>query len=138
MDYSISFKTKLRVRYGETDQMGYCYYGNYAEYFEVGRVEFLREIGMSYKKFEEQGFLLPVSEYSVKYYSPAYYDDELSINTTITNIKGARIYFTYEITNEKGEIICKASTTLVFVDRKTKRPIQAPQAFLLLIEKYSI
>ena len=78
---------QLRVRYGETDQMGYCYYGNYAQYFEVGRVETLRSLGLSYKQLENEGFMLPVSEFSVKYKSPAFYDDLLSIETTITETK---------------------------------------------------
>ena len=80
---SIEFihETKVRVRYGETDQMGYCYYGNYAQYFEVGRVEALRSLGCSYKALEDQGIMLPVSEYNVKYKRPAYYDDELTIQT---------------------------------------------------------
>jgi acyl-CoA thioester hydrolase len=127
--------TQIRVRYGETDQMGYCYYGNYAQYFEVGRVEALRSLGMSYKALEEQGVMLPVSEFSVKYLSPAYYDDLLTVKTTITEIKGARIYFTYELINEKGTIISKAETTLVFVDKTTMRPCHAPENFTALFEQ---
>jgi acyl-CoA thioester hydrolase len=127
--------TQIRVRYGETDQMGYCYYGNYAQYFEVGRVEALRSLGMSYKALEEQGVMLPVSEFSVKYLSPAYYDDLLTVKTTITEIKGARIYFTYELINEKGTIISKAETTLVFVDKTTMRPCHAPENFTTLFEQ---
>ncbi len=126
--------TEIRVRYGETDQMGYCYYGNYAQYFEVGRVEALRSLGMSYKALEEQGVMLPVSEFSVKYLSPAFYDDLLTVKTEITAIKGARIYFTYELSNEKGNIISKAETTLVFVDKTTMRPTQAPANFSALFE----
>ncbi len=126
--------TEIRVRYGETDQMGYCYYGNYAQYFEVGRVEALRSLGMSYKALEEQGVMLPVSEFSVKYLSPAFYDDLLTVKTEITAIKGARIYFTYELSNEKGNIISKAETTLVFVDKTTMRPTQAPVNFTALFE----
>ncbi len=126
--------TEIRVRYGETDQMGYCYYGNYAQYFEVGRVEALRSLGMSYKALEEQGVMLPVSEFSVKYLSPAFYDDLLTVKTEITAIKGARIYFTYELSNEKGNIISKAETTLVFVDKTTMRPTQAPANFSVLFE----
>ena len=128
-------RTQIRVRYGETDQMGYCYYGNYAQYFEVGRVEALRSLGMSYKALEEQGVMLPVSEFSVKYLSPAYYDDLLTVKTTITEIKGARIYFTYELINEKGTIISKAETTLVFVDKTTMRPCHAPENFTTLFEQ---
>ena len=70
--------TKVRVRYAETDQMGYCYYGNYAQYYEVARVEALRSLGISYKNLEAQGYLLPVSDFSIKYILPAFYDEELS------------------------------------------------------------
>lgn len=136
MEYSNRFSSKIRVRYSETDQMGYCYYGNYAAYFEVGRVEALRSVGMSYKNLEDQGILLPVSEFSVKYLFPSFYDDELLINTSITEISGARIHFTYEIFNEKNVLICQAKTILVFLDKKTMRPIQAPASFLKLIENY--
>lgn len=130
--------TKLRVRYGETDQMGYCYYGNYAQYFEVGRVEAMRDCGMSYRALEERGIMLPVSEYSVNYFAPALYDDELTITTTITSIKGARIDFEYEIHNAELKLISKARTTLVFVNKSTMRPAKAPDDFIQLIEKYQI
>ncbi|MEY3236069.1 MAG: hypothetical protein RI883_170 [Bacteroidota bacterium] len=138
MNYNFSFQIKLRVRYGETDQMGYCYYGNYAQYFEVGRVETLRSCGMSYKALEEQGIMLPVSEFTVKYLAPAFYDDELTIKTTITEISGARIYFYYEIFNNYGKLLSTASTILVFVTKQDKRPTSAPQSFIELLDKYII
>lgn len=125
---------QLRVRYGETDQMGYCYYGNYAQYFEVGRVETLRSLGLSYKQLENEGFMLPVSEFSVKYKSPAFYDDLLSIETTITETKGARVYFTYTIKNESNVTIATATTTLVFVAKETMRPTTPPSIFTKLLE----
>ena len=128
-----SAEIQLRVRYGETDQMGYCYYGNYAQYFEVGRVEALRGLGMSYKVVEEKGFMLPVSSFSVKYIAPAYYDDLLTITTRIIDLKGVRLYFEYDIKNEKGELISTADTTLVFVDKKTMRPTSPPEDFKALI-----
>lgn len=137
MDINFEHISTLRVRYGETDQMGYCYYGNYAQYFEVGRVESLREVGMSYKSLEENGVMLPVSEFKVKYKSPAKYDDLLLILTKITAIKGARIVFNYTIHNEKQELIAEAETTLVFVSKETMRPISPPKEFLSIIEKYS-
>ena len=136
MDFNYSFSINLRVRYSETDQMGYCYYGNYAQYFEVGRVETLRSLGMSYKQLEEEGIMLPVSAFSVNYFSPAFYDDVLTVETTITEVKGARIYFDYTITNESGELICKAQTTLVFVQKDTMKPIPAPKSFTALLQKY--
>jgi len=137
MKFSYTFPVKIRVRYGETDQMGYCYYGNYAQYFEVGRVEALRALGMSYKSLEKEGIMLPVSEFSVKYISPAFYDDELTVVTSITQIKGARIFFEYEIFNQENKLVSKANTTLVFVDKLNMKPISTPSSFLLLIEKYA-
>lgn len=136
MDFNYFFSINLRVRYSETDQMGYCYYGNYAQYFEVGRVETLRSLGMSYKQLEEEGIMLPVSAFSVNYFAPAFYDDALTVETTITEIKGARIYFDYTITNASGELICKAQTTLVFVQKDTMKPIPAPKSFTALLQKY--
>jgi acyl-CoA thioester hydrolase len=124
--------TKIRVRYSETDRMGYVYYGNYSVYFEVGRVDALREAGISYKELEDNGIMLPVLEYNIKYFKPAYYDDQLSIRTVIEEIRGSRIFFTYKTYNESGELINEASTTLVFVDRKTGRPTRPPQ---YIIEK---
>lgn len=126
-------ETQLRVRYGETDQMGYCYYGNYAQYFEVGRVETLRHFGCSYRDLENDGYMLPVSEYSVNYLRPALYDDLLTIETTITEVKGAKIIFDYRILNEKGECISTATTVLVFVRKETMRPTAPPDHFSKLI-----
>ena len=128
--------SKIRVRYGETDQMGYCYYGNYAQYFEVGRVEALRDFGFSYKEMELQGIMLPVSEFNVNYLYPAFYDDELSIVTKIVSLVGARIYFEYEVLNPVGKCISKATTTLVFVSKINMRPIQPPAYFIELMKKH--
>ena len=94
--------TQIRVRYAETDKMGYVYYGNYAQYYEVGRVEGLRDLGLSYRAMEDAGILLPVMEYQIKYFKPAYYDDLLTIKTTILELKGARIFFEYETLNQQG------------------------------------
>ena len=136
MKIDFKHKTVLRVRYGETDQMGYCYYGNYAQYFEVGRVEALRELGMSYKQLEDQGAMLPVSEFSVKYKNPAKYDDALTITTYITELRGARLAFDYTITNEDNQLISTAHTTLVFVSKETMRPISPPDSFVTIIEPH--
>ncbi len=138
MDVDFEHNTKLRVRYGETDQMGYCYYGNYAQYFEVGRVEAMRQVGMSYKELERQGVMLPVSEFQVKYLTPALYDDELTVITKITKLKGVRLYFEYEIFNEQKELVCKASTVLVFVSKDTMKPMPPSDQFMSLISKYAL
>jgi len=136
MKIDFRHSTHLRVRYSETDQMGFCYYGNYAQYFEVGRVEALRELGMSYKKLEDRGVMLPVSEFSVNYKFPAKYDDALTINTHITELRGARLAFDYTITNESNQLIATAHTTLVFIAKETMRPISPPDSFVNIITPY--
>ena len=123
-------ETQVRVRYAETDQMGYVYYGNYAVYFEVARVEMLRTLGFSYKKLEDEGVMLPVLNFSIKYIRPAYYDSLLTIKTTIPEIPSARIHFNYETFNERNELINTAETTLVFVSKKTGRPTIPPEDLL--------
>ncbi len=122
--------TKIRVRYAETDKMGYVYYGNYAQYFEVGRVEGLRDIGLSYKVMEDEGIMLPVLEYQIKYFKPAYYDELLTIKTSIVAVKGARFYFEYETLNEQNELLNKGTTTLVFVSKVTNKPCPPPEWIL--------
>ena len=130
--------TKLRIRYSETDQMGYCYYGNYAQFFEIGRVETLREIGVSYKDLESRGIMLPVIDLTVKYIRPALYDDLIEIKTSLKKMPKARIEFDYEIYNEKKELLTTASTTLVFISSETMKPIQAPQDLLDKIAKHLV
>ena|SRR6218665_2536308 len=129
---SFQHTVSLRVRYGETDQMGYCYYGNYASYFEVGRVETLRKLGHSYKELEDSGVMLPVSHFEIDYLKPAYYDDELFVTTFIKELKGTRLFFEYEIHNINKDVICKGKTTLVFVNKENMRPIAPPQSFVEL------
>lgn len=130
MEINFSHTTFLRVRYGETDQMGYCYYGNYAQYFEVGRVEALRSLGMSYRSMEESGVMLPVSDFHVKYYAPAKYDDLLKVTTSIKALHGPRLIFEYKVENEEGELISEAETTLVFVQKETMKPTKVPNEFM--------
>ncbi len=126
----------IRVRYAETDQMGYVYYGHYAAYFEVARVEMLRSIGFTYKKLEEEGVILPVLEFSIKYFRPAYYDNLLTIKTTISELPGARIRFQYETYNETMELLNKAETTLVFVNKTTGKPSVPPADLMEVMKSY--
>ncbi len=126
----ISHTTNIRVRYGETDQMGVVYYGNYAQYFEVGRVEWLRKLGFSYKNMEQTGVMLPVVSLNANYKKSAFYDDVITIKTTLSKVPTASIHFDYEITNEKDEILTTGSTVLVFIDMMTKKPIKCPQSIL--------
>lgn len=123
-------EVQLRVRYGETDQMGYVYYGNYAEYFEVARVETLRTLGLTYKEMEHNGIMLPVLEFKIKYIKPAFYDDLLTIKTTIATLPSARIHFSYETYNNEKVLLNIAETTLVFVNKLSGRPCTAPENFL--------
>lgn len=128
-------KISIRVRYAETDQMGVVYHGNYAQYFEMGRVEWLRNKGISYKELEESGVMLPVVSLNMNYKKPAYYDDELTVITKLTFLGDVKIEFAYEIINQKGELLTTAQTVLVFVDMKTKRPISVPEYLEKLINR---
>jgi len=122
-----SFETKIRVRYGETDQMSFVYYGVYAQYYEVGRVELLRSLGVTYKKLEEMGFALPVVSLNINYKKPAYYDDELIIRTTIKELPSAKIIFYYEMLNANNELLNIGEVVLVFVNKETGKPCFAPE-----------
>ena len=129
-------ETKIRVRYGETDRMGYVYYGNYAQYYEVARVEALRKIGFSYKEIEDKGILLPVLDYTIQYKKPAFYDDELTLVTTIKELPGVRITFHYECFNEQKELLNTGMVTLVFVDKERNKPCMPPDWSMEGVEKY--
>jgi acyl-CoA thioester hydrolase len=122
--------TKIRVRYGETDQMGYMYYGNYAEFYEVGRVEMLRSLGLTYSGMEQSGIMMPVLELKCKYLKPALYDEEISVKVIMDKMPGIRIHFRYELYNEKAELINHGETLLVFINMTTNRPCLPPQDFI--------
>lgn len=129
---------KVRVRYSETDQMGVVYHGNYAQYFEMGRVEWLRNIGISYKWMEGNGIMLPVVSLNMNYKKPARYDDLLIVKTIFKSQSSVKIEFDYEIYNEEMELLTIASSILVFVDMKTGRPTLPPEYIvekLLELEK---
>lgn len=119
-------ETKIRVRYGETDQMGVVYHANYATYFEVGRTEWLRQYGLTYKSMEESGIMLPVISLEIKYKNSAKYDDDLTVVTSIKNLPKARIEFDYELLNAKKELLATGNTVLVFVDMEKNRPTRCP------------
>lgn len=129
-------ETTLRVRYGETDRMGYVYYGDYAEYFEVGRVEALRSLGFPYRLLEDRGIMLPVRDMHVRYHRPARYDDLITVRTTIASLPAASIHFSYGLHAEDGTLLTEATTTLVFVDAHTMRPRRAPQELVDALRRY--
>ena len=127
--------TKLRVRYSDTDQMKYAYYGVYAKYLEIGRVELLRSIGISYKQIEELGFGLPVVNLKINYRKPAFYDDLLTIETTIKKINNVKLIFKYKIYNEQDELLNTAETTLVFVNLETRKICIPPNLIFNKLQK---
>lgn len=118
---------EIRVRYGETDQMGYLYYGNYAEYYEVGRAESIRQLGFTYRELEEQGVIMPVAELQVKYLRPAYYDDLITVKTILKELPmDHKIQYHSELYNQEGKLLNVGVTTLVFLDAATKQKINMP------------
>lgn len=126
----------FRVRYGETDQMGVVYHGNYAQYMEMGRVEWLREMGISYKTMEENGIMLPVISLYVDYKKPAVYDDLITVKTILKKMPTVKIEFDFEIYNQEREILAEATVVLAFMDMKRKRPVRCPQYLLDTILKH--
>jgi acyl-CoA thioester hydrolase len=130
------FALKLRVRYSDTDQMGFVYYGNYAAYYEVARVEAFRSIGYSYKKLEESGIGMPVLDMTSLYHAPAKYDDLLNITVKITEMPKARIRYLYEIHNEEGILLNTGTTSLAFINLTNRRPVKMPEHLKELIAPY--
>ena len=128
-------QVQFRVRYSETDQMRVVYHGNYAQYFEVGRVEWLRNKGVSYKWMEENGIMLPVVSLTMNYKKPARYDELLTLKTILKKQTSVRIEFDYELYNEKEELLTTGNSVLVFVDMKTGRPMAPPLYLLELLNR---
>lgn len=129
---------ELRVRYSETDQMGVVYHGNYLPYFEVGRVEWLRNQGISYKSMEENGVALPIVNINISYKKPARYDDLLTVVTKFKNQSSVKIEFECKILNEKGELLTTADFILVFVDIHTGKPILPPANIKAIIDRMEL
>lgn len=130
----ITTETQMRVRYGETDQMGFAYYGNYALYYEVARADAMRRLGMSYRQMEEKGVVMPIVTMNCKYIRPATYDDLLTVKTIIREKPTSRMKFSYEVYNEQGILLNLGETVLAFVRKDTGKPCAAPQWFLEKLE----
>ncbi|MFT6370865.1 MAG: acyl-CoA thioester hydrolase [Maribacter sp.] len=120
----------FRVRYGETDQMGVVYHGNYAQYLEMGRISWLRSFDLSYKEMEESGVMLPVISLQVHYKKSALFDDVLTLKTYLKKTPSVRIEFEYILINQNNEVLAEANTVLVFMDINKKRPIKCPDYIL--------
>ncbi len=132
----ITSETLLKVRYSETDQMGVVHHGNYAQYLELARIDWLSKLGVSYKSMEESGIMLPVFAMDFKFKKSAFFDDELTIKSILRKIPTIKIIFDFEIFNQNKELLTIASTTLVFVNSKTRKPIQCPSYLIDKIKKY--
>ena len=130
-------KTTVRVRYGETDQMGYVYYGNYAYYYEVGRVEMLRSLGLSYAKFESDYFVfMPVMSMETRYIRPALYDDLLTLETRLAKLPDDTIRFRTDIYNEKGDLLNSGTVKLFFQDSRTLERVKVPHEIIDNLKQY--
>jgi len=132
-----SAQTTIRVRYAETDQMDIVYYGNYAQYFEVGRAESIRHLGFTYKDMEAIGVMMPVVEMHCKYLRPAHYDDLLTVKTELRELpEGHRIEFHQEVYNEAGKLLTAGKVVLYFLDTKTRQKTTMPVALLEKLRPY--
>jgi acyl-CoA thioester hydrolase len=129
-------ETQLRVQYYETDQMGVVHHSNYLRYFEIGRTELMRHKGLCYKRLENSGTVMPITNVEVRYFYPAHYDDIICIKTFIKEIPKARIIFYYEIYNEQGKLLVEGSTTLAFVNKTTGRPQRAPETMIQTLSEH--
>ena len=119
--------TTVRVRYAETDRMDVVYYGNYAMYFEIGRVEAIRHLGVSYKDIEDMGIILPVVELNIKYLRPAKYDDLITIKSQIKTLPtDHKIVFDQEVYNEAGKLLTIGQVKLYFMDANMNNRIEMP------------
>ena len=125
-----NFSTNIRIRYGETDQMGVVYHGNYATFFEVARTEWLRSLGVTYKSMEDSGVMLPVISLSFNFIKPAKYDDILTVHVFLKKKPLVKIDFDYEIINQNKEKLSTGNSVLAFMDMKTNRPTKCPDYIL--------
>jgi acyl-CoA thioester hydrolase len=128
---------KIRIRYGDTDQMGVVYYGNYPRFYEIGRMEMLRSLGLSYVRWEEEyGIIMPVVSMESRYLYPAKYDDELRIKTTLTEMPSKMISFDHKIFNERGILVNKGNVKLFFLQKETNKRLSAPEELTKKLAPY--
>lgn len=132
-----SHESQTRVRYAETDQMGYLYYGNYATYYEVGRAEMIRSLGLTYQQMEDEyGVLMPVMSLQMRFVRPARYDELITIRTELRRMPQMDIVFHHELFNPKGKLVNGGSVKLCFVDQKTNKTVAAPSFLTDKLQPY--
>ena len=132
----VTYETKIRVRYKETDAMGVVHHSNYVNYYEVVRTEMMREFGTTYKTLEASGVMLPIHEVKMNFLSPAYYDDLLTVRLTMKQMPGVRMIFDHEIFNEQGILLNTGQVVLVFMDAAKRKACRAPQRIMDVFAKY--
>ncbi len=125
-----SHETFVKVRYAETDQMGVVHHGNYPQYLEIARIDWLESLGISYKSMEEEGVMLPVFELNLKYHKPVTFHEDLRVETRLRELPNVKITFDYTVFNSNGEKVTSATSVLVFMDAKTRKPIRCPEYIL--------
>lgn len=133
-----SHSYKIRIKYSDTDKMGFAHHSSYVKIYEDARWELLREIGIPYSKIEELGFFMPVIEMDFKFLKPAYYDELLTVTTTISELPKSRINFVFELKNELGETINTANLSCAFTDSKTSKPQRPPKVLIDMLKTYLV
>ena len=133
----ITNRTQYRVLYADTDMMGVVYYGNYGRFFEMGRTEMVRSMGLPYIELERAGIVMPVYSLESKYRNVIRYDELITIETTVKEVPAVRMEFFHKIFNEDGRLAHEAKVVLVFMDMNTGRPVRAPEMLTKLLENYS-
>ncbi len=134
----ITCDSKVRVRYGEVDMMGFLYHSHYVELFDMGRNDLLRSLGYTYRELEDSGVMMPVLQVHIDYKNPAHYDDELIVRSFLRSMpSGVRVTFEYEVYRSEGmELLTTGSVTLAFMDSITHRPVRPPQVLVDLFSPY--
>ena len=133
----LKHKTNIRVRYGDTDQMQYAYYGKYPEYFEVGRAEMMRELNLTYRMIEENGYMMPVYSIHIDYKNPAFYDELLEVESLVRKLPNLKVHIDHKVrSTERNVLICEGYVELVFVNRETKKVCRPPEFFLKVIQPF--
>ena len=132
----LSYETKIRVRYKDTDQMGIMHHSNYVVLYEQARTEWLRDMGLTYAEIERRGIMSPIIEVHSRYHYPAFYDEVLTIKVSMEEMPAARLVIASEVFNEAGKLINTGSVTLGFMHASTRRPCRAPEWFIAALEEY--
>jgi acyl-CoA thioester hydrolase len=132
----LEYSHEIRIRYAETDQMGYVYHGRYVEYFESARTEFIRKAGVTYKSLEESGVFMPVREVYTKFHKPLLYDEIVTIKLKIFDMPGVKLTTYYDILGQDGDLRAEGKVILVFLNSETRRPCRPPESFINGVQNY--